>query len=340
MPPPRRRASGPADIRISCVMTTFEDGPLLRRAAATVLGQSHENLQLVLVDDGSGEETAQAVDEVAASDPRVLAIHQANAGLSAARNKGLEQIDGDYVCFLDADDMRAPWAFEAAAELIARDDPDLLFVRGLLSEITGDLRAFYDEGAFERLRELLGDRPAEAGGDDDPAARALAQLIEPQSANKFVRADFLRARRLAFPNTHFFEDMLFHTLALAQARRVSFLHAPGFAYFRRYRRPQITASKGDIRLDSVAVARLTLELFQRLPAFENPAWRGAVSVSVFRLLRWCENEVGHAHRWAFRELLKGAAAGLDPRYALIPDEAPAAPQTREAIRGYVREVFA
>jgi glycosyltransferase involved in cell wall biosynthesis len=322
-------------------MTTFDDGPILRRAAASVLGQGWGALELILVDDGSGGETAAICDEVAAGDGRVTVIHQANAGLSAARNKGLEQVRGDYVCFLDADDMRAPWAFEAAAEAIARDgNPDLVFIRGVLSEITGLLRPFYDERAFEALRERLGDRPTRRGEPGDAEIRALAQLIEPQSANKFVRADFLREKRLAFPNTHFFEDILFHTLALAQAETVSFVHAPGFSYHRRYRRPQITASSGDIRMGSVAVGKVTLELFQRLPGFEDPGWRSSVCFSVFRLLRWCEETISHQHRWTFRELLRAAAAGLDPRWALLSDDAPAPAQERAAVRDYVRSVFA
>lgn len=332
-----RAQTGPV---FSCVMTMFNEGPLLRRAAASVLGQSHAALELILVDDGADDATRAIAQEIAADDRRVRLIRQANAGLSAARNRGLEHVRGDYVCFLDADDARPPWAFAAAAEVIRRDAPDLALQRGVLSEVDGDMRRFYDAAHFDRLRELLGENPIETGAAEESMARALAHLIEPQAANKFVRVDFLRARRLGFPNGRVFEDMLFHAMAVAQAARISIIHAPGFAYHRRYGRPQITSSSDERRFDAIAVARMTFALLERTPSFADPLRRSAAAAAALRIVRWCESCVGHQHRWNFRMAVRAAMRGVDPRWSVIAADTPLARAELDALRRYAKEVFA
>ena len=100
--------------RLTCITTTFNDGPALLTSVRSVLNQSFEDFQYIIVDDGSAAETREILDGL--KDDRLLVIRQANDGLSGARNKALEQVRGDYVCFLDADDARPTWAFAAIAD--------------------------------------------------------------------------------------------------------------------------------------------------------------------------------------------------------------------------------
>ncbi len=321
-------------VKISCITTTFNDGQALLGSVNSILNQSFEDFQYIIVDDGSSDETRDIVTGL--KDARILVITQANDGLAGARNKALEQVRGDYVCFLDADDMRPNWAFQAMAELIDRDDPDLILGRGILSEVRGNIIPFYDTRLFELIETLCGAAPVEAS---DPLAKTiwpLAQMIEPQSANKVVRSELLRTSGARFPNTHFFEDIYFHTNILAAAQRVSFLHAPTFAYFRRYQRPQITSSSSDLRFDIVPVTKLTLESFARRPQFHDPNYRAAVVTSCFKILKWCETSISHHYRHHYRQAVLAILRLIDPLFLHFPPDPPEGLEQIRPVETYIK----
>lgn len=322
--------------RLSCITTTFNDGPAALTSLRSVLAQSFADFEYIVVDDGSTDDTAAVLAEL--SDPRIRVIRQANDGLSGARNKALEQVRGDYVCFLDADDCRPGWAFAAIAEAIDRHAPDLILCRGVLAEIRDELAPFYDTGRFAAIAALCPEGGLEARAPAAAEVWPLAQLLEPQSANKVVRTAFLRETGIGFPNTHFFEDIFFHTNTLAAARRLAFVHSPCFTYFRRYGRPQITATATDTRFDSIAVARMTLETFAARPAFHDPVHRAAVLASCLKIVDWCGSTVSHHHRFHFQQMVRAMLQLVDPLWLHLPDPLPPvlepfAPLLRRSLEG-------
>ena len=110
----------------SVVIPVYNGGATIARAIESVLGQSYAAFELIVVDDGSTDETARVV---AGLGRRVVYLHQANAGVSAARNKGAEYAKGEWLAFLDADDWYYPERLRWHAEWIARD-PGLDFLTG------------------------------------------------------------------------------------------------------------------------------------------------------------------------------------------------------------------
>ena len=307
--------------KISCITTVYNEADTLMISVNSILNQSFQDFEYIIVDDGSERETHEVLR--ALNDPRFKIIYQANDGLSGARNKGLEQVTGDYVCFLDADDSRPAWAFAAMADVIDRDAPDLVLCQGMLSEVRDDLTPFYDAPKFKRVRELVPGGMIEPGHPLGSEVLALAQLMEPQSANKLVRSAFLKANLIGFPNTHFFEDIFFHTSVLAKAQRISFLDTPCFSYFRRYMRPQITSSSSDLRFDIIAVTKLTLEVFARQPQFNDPLHRAAVVLSCAKILQWCGDSISHHHRYNYWQAAKAMYRLVEPLYLNFPRDVPA-----------------
>ena len=107
---------------ISIIVPVYNAQPFLERCLKSVLGQTYKDIQLVLVDDGSVDRSGQICDEFAAKDSRVLVIHQKNAGVSAARNAGLQAATGEYIGFVDADDYIAPDMYEQVLNQLGDHD--------------------------------------------------------------------------------------------------------------------------------------------------------------------------------------------------------------------------
>ena len=97
---------------VSVVVPTYNRAYCLARTIDSALGQTHPSVEVIVVDDGSVDETAEMVAARYGSDARVRLIRQANAGVSAARNTGLRVARGDYVALLDSDDVWEPWKLE------------------------------------------------------------------------------------------------------------------------------------------------------------------------------------------------------------------------------------
>ncbi len=106
---------------ISVVIPLFNKGAHIRRAITSVLDQTHTDFELLIVDDGSTDDGAATAASF--TDPRVRLIRQNNRGVSAARNRGIDEARGELIAFLDADDRWDPRLLESLTGLY-RDFPD------------------------------------------------------------------------------------------------------------------------------------------------------------------------------------------------------------------------
>ena len=89
---------------VSIILCTYNRAHLVTRAIASVLTQSYRNWELIIIDDGSADDTWQVVMPVVKSDPRITYFYHANAGLPRSRNIGITLASGEYTTFLDSDD--------------------------------------------------------------------------------------------------------------------------------------------------------------------------------------------------------------------------------------------
>ncbi|MDI1354691.1 MAG: glycosyltransferase family 2 protein [bacterium] len=89
---------------ISIIIPCFNYGKFLPDAVESVLAQTYESWECLIIDDGSKDDTAAVAKELEAKDPRIKYVFKENGGLSSARNYGIKLAKGNYICFLDADD--------------------------------------------------------------------------------------------------------------------------------------------------------------------------------------------------------------------------------------------
>ena len=115
------------DLKISIIVPVYKVEEYLPQCVDSVLGQTYRNLEVILVDDGSPDGCPALCDEYAKADSRVRVIHKPNGGLSDARNAGLQQATGEYVLFLDGDDLwDDPEALQRLVERASQTNPDVL----------------------------------------------------------------------------------------------------------------------------------------------------------------------------------------------------------------------
>ena len=89
---------------ISVIIPVYNVEKYLRRCLDSVIAQTYQKLEIICVDDGSIDDSGKICDQYAVRDARIKVIHQENQGLSAARNKGLDAAEGEYIAFVDSDD--------------------------------------------------------------------------------------------------------------------------------------------------------------------------------------------------------------------------------------------
>src|SRR5579863_7279546 len=94
---------------VSIIIPTFNRAYCIRHTVDSVVAQTHANWEVLIVDDGSTDGTRELIASTYSHDPRIRYLYQPNAGVSHARNTGIAESHGEFVAFLDSDDVWKPW---------------------------------------------------------------------------------------------------------------------------------------------------------------------------------------------------------------------------------------
>lgn len=111
---------------VSVVLPIFNVEKYLDRCIESVVGQTYKNLEIILVDDGSTDSCPQKCDEWAIRDSRIKVVHKTNAGLGMARNTGIDNATGKYICFFDSDDYVDVTTIEKCVNKMQEDDSEVV----------------------------------------------------------------------------------------------------------------------------------------------------------------------------------------------------------------------
>ena len=187
----------------------------------SILAQTYQNLEIIVVNDGSTDNTGTILDSYAKKNGRIVAIHQKNAGLVAARETGIAHATGDYVTFVDGDDTIAPDMYEhlMANALKYKADishcgMDFVFPDGHIEPHYGTGRLLVQDN-IEGLRELL-----------------IGELVEPSLCTKLY-ARYLVTNSCLDKSVLNNEDLLRNFTLFSRANRIVFEDFCGYQYFQR-----------------------------------------------------------------------------------------------------------
>lgn len=221
---------------LSVVVPIYNVEPYLDECLSSIAAQYHRELDVVMVDDGSTDDSAAIAAAFAARDSRFRLISQANAGLGAARNAGAAAATGDYLMFVDSDDVIPPYCAEVLIASLATTGSD--FACGNVMRLTtrGVHQSGLHRNAFEatRLRTHVSEHQA---------------LLDDRTAwNKVFQRRFWDAHKLRFPEGVLYEDTPVIVPAHVLAKSVDVLEAP--VYYWREREgvdKSITQRRDEVR---------------------------------------------------------------------------------------------
>lgn len=111
---------------VSVVVPIYNVEKYLGRCIESIINQTYQNLEIILVDDGSPDKCPEICDDFAKKDSRIKVVHKINAGLGMARNTGIENATGDYICFFDSDDYIEPDTIEFCVKSAVENKAELV----------------------------------------------------------------------------------------------------------------------------------------------------------------------------------------------------------------------
>ena len=232
--------------KVSVVIPVYNVEPYLSECLDSVLSQTLKDLEVICVDDGSDDGSNAILEKYAARDARIKILHRNHVGVASARNVGLECADGEFIYFLDSDDMLIDRrAFEELHRLAESKRLDMIifesevFVDGLTLEDEHEIVRDYEQkyalpqGSCNRVMS----------GDElfvELMACGRLSVAEPM---RFTRLETLRGARCRFPDGLLHEDNYFAPVSLHASKRACAIDK---RYYRRRLRPHsITTSSSN-----------------------------------------------------------------------------------------------
>ena len=221
--------------KISVIVPVYKVEPYLRKCVDSILAQTYQDLEIILVDDGSPDACGVICDEYAKRDARIKVIHKPNGGLSDARNAGLDVMTGKYVAFVDSDDWIAPRMYETLLRMLKQFRADMAF-----GGVADDLE---QNGKITTVKiSHYGDEPF-----CESATEAMQRYFHGSWAawDKLYDADLFRDIR--YPVGEINEDEAIVLQLLSKCTRVCYTNEVFYHYMRRPSSGSITTSSFSVK---------------------------------------------------------------------------------------------
>lgn len=249
-------------VKVSVIMPVYNAGDYLRQACECILKQTHTDIELICVDDGSTDNSLAILNEIAAEDSRVRVFSQENRGGGAARNFALKHISGKYLYFMDADDKVKLELFSDMIPKMQEDNLDFIIFSAINYASDTDKLFKSPYYSMSKLKEF---GEGKIFGFDD-----LGDLIFDISVTpwcKFYDAEFVLNSGARFLENSIFHDNQFFWELLFNARKMTFVD--GFYYMRRRHSASSTGAGDERYVNIINVVNNIIKLFIKYNQLER-----------------------------------------------------------------------
>lgn len=214
--------------KISVIVPVYNVEEFLKQCLDSLINQSYKNIEIVVVNDKSPDNSQQIIDDYKNKDNRIISIiHKVNKGLGGARNTGIENATGDYIGFLDSDDWLKTNTFEKLVEEINSSNSDVIKY--------GRIEKFIDYETYfsPKLNKKY------TNGWNELIDSDKSKVFTPVCSGSIYKTNLLKENKILFPEKLLFEDFSFTFKTQILAKSISYIDGY-YYYWRRDREGSIT----------------------------------------------------------------------------------------------------
>ena len=207
---------------ISVIVPVYNVEKYLKKCIQSIIDQTYKNLEIILVDDGSSDNSGKICDEFAQKDNRIKVIHKTNGGLSDARNAGLDIMSGEWVSFVDSDDFVSSYYIENLHYLVNKYDVDIA--------ITSFVR-FYNENTKLSSSKISNQEVLLHNPDEAVKNMLYGKYYSVSAWSKMYKKDLFYNKR--FTKGKIYEDFELMPITTSQSKKVAFCNVIDYFYYCR-----------------------------------------------------------------------------------------------------------
>ncbi len=256
-------------MHFSIVVPIYNAAPYLQGLIDSVQNQTYGDFELLLIDDGSTDDSGEIIDRAAAGDgERIKAIHQSNAGPIAARRAGILAASGDYVLFADADDALTPNALETLDRAITQSGADVVIYNNV---------SRFPKGGPDVVTPGVFDNGSEFSGKDKE--RVYGELIQSWRLNnlwiKAFKAHLVKEDDTDYPRFYDnpnADDLLMSLYPVTHGEKILYLDAPLYIYNRIPGSISSQVLKGQIQRQINEPVMEALRRYMTIWGMDTPDW--------------------------------------------------------------------
>lgn len=215
-------------MKISVIIPVYNSEEYIERCIQSILNQTYEDFEAIFVDDGSTDSSFEILKRYEKIDSRIMAIHQENSGPGIARNTGMKKASGEYIIFVDSDDVIDNSYFYK----VSQKTEDIIFI---------DVNQVNDK--FELLKtEYMSDKSRLS--KDQFIRKQMTGSIEWGGVRKVVKRKLLMDNNIEYTEHKIGEEAIFSFMALYYAKTITFIEGPVYSYINR------EGSQSDYKIDN------------------------------------------------------------------------------------------
>ena len=250
-------------VKVSVIMPVYNTEKYLDESLKSILNQTLTDLEIICINDGSTDKSLSILKFYEKLDKRIKIISQENHGQGHARNYGLDIAKGDYIYFMDSDDILELDALEKSYKLCV--DKSLDFVMFKMINFNEKTNKFYKTNYYEmpRLDKFL-DKDIVFSPDE---LGDVIFNIAVSPVNKLYDASFIKRVNVKFPENLIFEDNVFFWEFIFETKRIYFLKE--YLYIRRVHADSTTSGGSKRLVDAIKINNMIFDIFKSYNLFDK-----------------------------------------------------------------------
>ncbi len=206
-------------MKLSVIIPVYNTRKLVRKCIDSILAQKFKGIEIILVDDGSTDDSLEILREYEKKYPEsIVVLTKKNGGQGSARNLGLRIAKGDYITFVDSDDTIAEGMYQEMYDMAIKEKCDIV--------ICG-VQDYYEKNGYRNNRSLFNKK-------NIPISEAIVHSI-PAVWNKIYKKSLFKGENMFFNESNWYEDFPLSMQLLMKAKKVCYIDKPFYQYYHRIR---------------------------------------------------------------------------------------------------------